>query len=1007
MRCWLSRMLMGVGRLQGGSSLSGLAPARTFRGSCRTRCCCSSSPNRAVLAWALGGLWATVGVAETRRSAAPSATPSDGNRGGVRCNTGVQSKPVLFIPWQHALLESSAHELTILLPAGTRPVVTSRPNSREAIVGTDRSDRDWLHNLGEARGYLYTIHAGESYVVPSTVEASLYMLLTCFITRSYTRVVWCISSCITDVPLSPEAQQITECFHMLSNNRHPDAIACRLKLMLAFECTPIALPWNFVKEIEQYCSIRMSVSAACRLSLTEECDLLLRVSDSDISDAAHNRLRFLEEVTEADSGQRLIEVDVAYSPVPQGSQHFDQSDSRKANISGMADGVAVVRYSRPCRHDNPIEVRGAAAMTLMEPWAEDPSKMSMSGSLGFLFYYELLTGSLQLPIVGSDDSHAQANTLLRIVPESKDTVLMRVLRILARDKELAKTAPQFDPASPVSQMPAFLAKVQAFLSREYMADDASQPKRYRAGDWLNHETRQDHPRNELSPETVHIDRGNVQRPVDRSSVTPEPRDFARERIELRAIDQTATGSIVGGLQPLASAPLAPLGLAALVEHTPLGRTSGVDFPWASLESHPAASSNIARGLLTRLSQDLTSFNEEFVKESALNLTGMLNSKIEVKDQLKRVRKLLGDLQSLQQQDLTFVAAAQRQCCELTSGRQCSDKRLSLSQLLAQRSGVDLTLQFEHVVALLCSSNGPAHMLSLCPGLEPSALQKVLSLTMTVMMVTNRVSHAARCEELTRSVLGLLRTLRETEAPAAAMLTKEIQLKAATLSQMLTAERQCVYPAGSGELTVDPRLLCFEYIHNLLLRKAQHGLIANFISSAKAGNSLCHQMIMGSGKTTVVSPLLCLLLANEQTLITQVAPTALLEMTRSVLRQCLAGFGLPVFTFHFTRTSEADRGLLDKLTTTRSFRGVLCTNPVRNLLTSLLLVTHLSLTVCSLLLTFTSDIYQGICSQVRGVAAPGGPERISKRERQEKAKRMEPTDTVWPERAQSAEGSDLT
>ena len=44
-----------------------------------------------------------------------------------------------------------------------------------------------------------------------------------------------------------------------------------------------------------------------------------------------------------------------------------------------------------------------------------------------------------------------------------------------------------------------------------------------------------------------------------------------------------------------------------------------------------------------------------------------------------------------------------------------------------------------------------------------------------------------------------------------------------------------------------------------------------------------QMIMGAGKTTVVGPLLTLLLADKATLVTQVMPSALLEQTRVVMR----------------------------------------------------------------------------------------------------------------------------
>lgn len=43
----------------------------------------------------------------------------------------------------------------------------------------------------------------------------------------------------------------------------------------------------------------------------------------------------------------------------------------------------------------------------------------------------------------------------------------------------------------------------------------------------------------------------------------------------------------------------------------------------------------------------------------------------------------------------------------------------------------------------------------------------------------------------------------------------------------------------------------------------------FMAAHASGGSLCHQLIMGAGKTTVVTPLLALLLADGQTCITQV------------------------------------------------------------------------------------------------------------------------------------------
>ncbi|CDI81411.1 hypothetical protein EPH_0009710 [Eimeria praecox] len=61
---------------------------------------------------------------------------------------------------------------------------------------------------------------------------------------------------------------------------------------------------------------------------------------------------------------------------------------------------------------------------------------------------------------------------------------------------------------------------------------------------------------------------------------------------------------------------------------------------------------------------------------------------------------------------------------------------------------------------------------------------------------------------------------------------------------------------------DPRYLVFEFAYSLLLRQSQVLLLDRFLSSVKRGRSMCHQMLMGAGKTTVVSPLLSLLLADD-------------------------------------------------------------------------------------------------------------------------------------------------
>ena len=50
----------------------------------------------------------------------------------------------------------------------------------------------------------------------------------------------------------------------------------------------------------------------------------------------------------------------------------------------------------------------------------------------------------------------------------------------------------------------------------------------------------------------------------------------------------------------------------------------------------------------------------------------------------------------------------------------------------------------------------------------------------------------------------------------------------------------------------------------------------FASAAKSGASSVRQMIMGAGKTTVIAPILALMLADGESLVFNVMPAALLE-----------------------------------------------------------------------------------------------------------------------------------
>lgn len=166
--------------------------------------------------------------------------------------------------------------------------------------------------------------------------------------------------------------------------------------------------------------------------------------------------------------------------------------------------------------------------------------------------------------------------------------------------------------------------------------------------------------------------------------------------------------------------------------------------------------------------------------------------------------------------------------------------------------------------------------------------------------------------------------RSSSSSAAAMdnVSKRLEQASRALVGQLLAERHYLtgpngeaLPDGGGgdegasaladpkpTVWVDPRFLVFEYGFDLLLRARQVEMVRSFVGAAHAGESRVQQMIMGAGKTTVIGPLLTLLLADGARLVAQVMPSALLEMSRHVLRKCFTCPLLPkrVYTLSFDR-----------------------------------------------------------------------------------------------------------
>jgi hypothetical protein len=80
--------------------------------------------------------------------------------------------------------------------------------------------------------------------------------------------------CMTDTELTSEEKQVFDVLEQVADDMHPDAHACRLKMLLMTSESPMAAKWDLGRELHAYLEKQHLVSAECRLTVEEERDLL-------------------------------------------------------------------------------------------------------------------------------------------------------------------------------------------------------------------------------------------------------------------------------------------------------------------------------------------------------------------------------------------------------------------------------------------------------------------------------------------------------------------------------------------------------------------------------------------------------------------------------------------------------------------------------------------------------------------------------------------------------------
>lgn len=848
------------------------------------------------------------------------------------------------------LLSNVDQEYFAMIPAIAKPaLVKSKVHKQAYQLVYNRSDPDWIAKTGEATYFVFPIHTSACFLSSRSVASSLYLLALRLMTRRYKEAFRLIESCTCDTALTPQEQQIFDIISNIKDDLLADAHACRLKLFfVSYGCSDVMpFRYNVEDEILAYVESFSLVSSHCRLSPEEEIFIMSLIP---VSSKCRQSLSFLnrerilkasfdfyfDKYTPRSNTRTFVPI---YPPYPELSPYnkeiidLDVLDPNKPNFKSIIQKLQIVKYTRP----EPVPAPGAQSIEYLCKVLDEEKP------LGFFFLYELMTNSLNISLIPEEPAHPVGAMLFRFLPESFVGGLQNViLRVMETHPELVGKMPIFEDKRKI-KLPTFagldvyqthiraaaahLKSVQTEIVVTRLVYDIPIPLRP--------------PATIQAALTVDLSKDKLE---GRVWIIPKITDYnSPSRVVSSAqvpshFRVLAVHYTVQEVTKLATIPLDTIALGLYVETRTLSERGvdpiSVQSPLRVMQ-HPSSRSHIARTSVERLEGDINDFASD-ENSSVIPVMKCINSRNSAftREHMDRataeIQKLMNDLILLRDRDTKAVTHGVSELLSYTNGydhfKQGSEA--AGSHILLQKGGLEVALEFDFLAACTATNDvsGDPSLYSFF--LSTAEKDSILSCTMLLMMSANRVSHATLAIQQARNVLKLLNDMNGmNDSDESLRTSKEILSLCDTLATTLTFRRFYSIELSQGSFELDPRFLLFEFCHNLILRESQVKLVRKLLGEMNDGRSVCHQMIMGQGKTTVVAPLLAMLSASKTTLVFEVVPPALLYFSASVLRERFsAAIRKPVFTFSFDRYSIVTPELLYKLRTARNLRAVVVASP---------------------------------------------------------------------------------
>ena len=866
------------------------------------------------------------------------------------------------------LRDPDTFELKVLMSAGSRPFRS--PDGRKVVF--DHDDSRWRRH--DAGHHLYSVDRLAGQLVPENACAAVAQVLRLCLARRYDAASLIAPACASDEARPPLVDAMISALSACQGDVSPDARACRLKLSLAaLDCGCDAFiavddwPWAFAEEAALVVHHRSRINASCALSIADEARALAEVERrraplgfrDDAADAPLRRAVANRSLC-VNTKQKPTLQDYAIAPslvmqearvgveISWAACRWPDERCRRAKPTSWTTA-----YARPCGFKVPatdsqtglpvqgpprsVSVLGGRAIAWLrkatafsgqgadslEACKGDAQRDGCFGATPFGVCYELLTNTLPLRVGDRDGAFGWGVALLHLYERAFDVTNGRgglddggvlcysTLAILARRAALAQSlsrsgkAPRYVPPE----------KPSGYMESIISSGDATQPLK-KAWVGLATALRAAHKAGELLPDANRPPLSSTRPPCVVASAVPTmpypavPSD-AVPFSPKNASHALGDGSFDVALVEDSVGHGAPSGLVVTSVRTKNVSTKPpYDLSTTAVAGEPTAAAYVQR--LHHAAQ------EDGALEREREVPSLLGFDVhEDRAKAASTAKALADFLSHSvSKDTQRARAARRRLGSLLDGGTDDDRRwhASTGQAKPRRTLGDV-------------------LRALAEG-KPER-PDVASLACGVALLEGRCAASRRGCRAARLLEKRVQTkddwrelVLEAEALAATLCETRKHFRNADGS-LLKVRPLAQPPPSDGSYVYDARLLLLERAWDIILREAQVHTSRTLCTDASNRKSSLRQMIMGSGKTTVLTPALVASLADGQTLVVVVVPHALVVFTRQVLAKALSRPSLgrrPVRRLRFGRRTFMGISLLKKLRAVARDGGVLLSDP---------------------------------------------------------------------------------